>query len=40
MEIGRQFLEENSKYKELNGISEKKYPDKTIAVFEKMDIQS
>ena len=33
MEIGRRFLEENSKYKELNGISAKEYLEKARSMW-------
>ncbi len=39
MEIGKRFLEEKSKYKELNGISTKEYLEKARAMFQEMDLQ-
>ena len=39
MEIGKRFLEEKSKYKELNGISAKEYLEKARAMFQEMDLQ-
>jgi tetratricopeptide (TPR) repeat protein len=39
MEIGTRFLEEKSKYKELNGISAEGYLEKARAMFQEMDLQ-
>ena len=39
MEIGKRFLEEKSKYKELNGISAQEYLNKAGAMFQEMDLQ-
>ena len=39
MEIGKRFLEEKSRYKELNGISATEYLDKARAMFQEMDLQ-
>jgi len=39
MEIGKRFLEEKSKYKELNGISAQEYLEKARAMFQEMDLQ-
>jgi class 3 adenylate cyclase/tetratricopeptide (TPR) repeat protein len=39
MEIGKRFLEEKSKYKELNGISAERYLEKARAMFQEMDLQ-
>jgi class 3 adenylate cyclase/tetratricopeptide (TPR) repeat protein len=39
MEIGKRFLEEKSKYKELNGISAKEYLGKAREMFQEMDLQ-
>jgi hypothetical protein len=39
MKIGKRFLEEKSKYKELNGISAKEYLEKARAMFQEMDLQ-
>jgi class 3 adenylate cyclase/tetratricopeptide (TPR) repeat protein len=39
MEIGKRFLEEKSKYKELNGISAKEYLEKAKTMFQEMDLQ-
>jgi hypothetical protein len=39
MEIGKRFLEEKNKYKELNGISAKEYLEKARAMFQEMDLQ-
>ena len=39
MEIGKRFLEEKSKYKELNGISAEEYLGKARTMFEEMDLQ-
>ncbi len=39
MEIGKHFLEEKSKYKELNGISAQEYLEKARAMFQEMDLQ-
>jgi class 3 adenylate cyclase len=39
MEIGKRFLEEKSKYKELGGISAKEYLEKARAMFQEMDLQ-
>lgn len=39
MEIGKRFLEEKSKYKELNGISAKEYLEKARIMFQEMDLQ-
>jgi hypothetical protein len=39
MEIGKRFLEEKSKYKELNGISAKEYLEKAREMFQEMDLQ-
>jgi len=39
MEIGKRFLEEKSKYKELNGITAKECLEKARAMFEEMDLQ-
>ena len=39
MEISRRFLEEKSKYKELNGISAKEYLEKAREMFQEMNLQ-
>ena len=39
MEIGKRFLEEKSKFKELNGISAKEYLEKARGMFQEMDLQ-
>jgi tetratricopeptide (TPR) repeat protein len=39
MEVGKRFLEEKSKYKELNGISAKEYLEKARTMFQEMDLQ-
>ena len=39
MEIGKRFLEEKSKFKELNGISAEEYLEKARAMFQEMDLQ-
>jgi hypothetical protein len=39
MEIGKRFLEDKSKYKELNGISAKEYLEKARTMFQDMDLQ-
>ncbi len=39
MEIGKRFLEEKSKYKELNEISGKEYLEKARTMFEEMNLQ-
>jgi hypothetical protein len=39
MEIGKRFLEEKSKYKELNGISAEEYLEKAKTMFQEMDLQ-
>ena len=39
MEIGKRFLEEKSRFKELNGIRAKEYPEKSRTMFEEMDLQ-
>ena len=39
MEIGKRFLEECSKYKELKGISEEGYLEKARTLFEEMVLQ-
>jgi len=39
VEIGKRFLEEKSKYKELNGISTKEYLEKARTMFQEMDLQ-
>ena len=39
MEIGKSFLEEKSKYKELNGIGAEEYLEKARAMFKEMDLQ-
>ncbi|MFC1864100.1 hypothetical protein ACFL1Z_09145, partial [Thermodesulfobacteriota bacterium] len=39
MEIGKRFLEEKSKYKELNGITAKEYLAKARTMFQEMDLQ-
>ena len=39
MEIGKRFLEEKSKYKELNGISAEEYLEKARTMFQEMDLQ-
>jgi tetratricopeptide (TPR) repeat protein len=39
MEIGKRFLEEKSKYKELNGISAEEYLEKARKMFQEMDLQ-
>ena len=39
MEIGKRFLEEKSKYKELNGISATEYLEKARPMFQGMDLQ-
>ena len=39
MEIGARFLEEKSRYKELNGISAKEYLEKAGTMFQEMDLQ-
>jgi tetratricopeptide (TPR) repeat protein len=39
MEIGKRFLEEKSKYKELNGIKAEEYLEKARIMFQEMDLQ-
>jgi len=39
MEIGKRFLEEKSKYKELNGIGAEEYLEKAQAMFQEMNLQ-
>ena len=39
MEIGKRFLEEKSKYKELNGVSAEEYLEKAREMFQEMDLQ-
>ena len=39
MEIGKRFLEEKSRYKELNGISAEGYLEKARELFQEMDLQ-
>ncbi len=39
MEIGKRFLEEKSKFKELNGISATEYMKKARTMFQEMDLQ-
>jgi tetratricopeptide (TPR) repeat protein len=39
MEVGKRFLEENSKNKELNGINAKEYLEKARTMFKEMDLQ-
>jgi class 3 adenylate cyclase/tetratricopeptide (TPR) repeat protein len=39
MEIGKRFLEEKSRYKELNGIHAKEYLKKARTMFQEMDLQ-
>jgi hypothetical protein len=39
MEIGKRFLENKSKYKELDGIREKEYLEKAREMFQAMDLQ-
>ena len=39
MEIGKRFLEDKSKYKELNGINAEEYLEKARAMFKEMDLQ-
>jgi len=39
MEIGKRFLEEKSKYEELDGISAKEYLEKARTMFQEMDLQ-
>jgi tetratricopeptide (TPR) repeat protein len=39
MEVGKRFLEEKSKYKELNGINAKEYLEKARTMFKEMDLQ-
>ena len=39
MEIGKRFIEEKSKYKELNGISAKEYLEKAKTIFQEIDLQ-
>jgi len=39
IEIGKRFLEEKSKYKELNGITAEKYLEMAREMFEEMDLQ-
>ena len=39
MEIGKRFLEEKSRYRELNGITAKEYLEKSRTMFEEMDLQ-
>jgi len=39
MEIGKRFLEENSKYKKLNGLSAEEYLEKARTMFQEMDLQ-
>ena len=39
MEIGKRFLEEKSKFKELNGISAEGYLEKAREMFQEMDLQ-
>ena len=39
MEIGKRFLEEKSKYKELKGISAKEYLEKARVMSQEMDLE-
>jgi tetratricopeptide (TPR) repeat protein len=39
MEIGKRFLEEKSKYNELNGIATKEYMEKARTMFQEMNLQ-
>lgn len=39
MEIGKRFLGEKSRYKELNGVSAEGYLEKARAMFQEMDLQ-
>jgi tetratricopeptide (TPR) repeat protein len=39
MEVGKRFLEEKSKYKDLNGINAKGYLEKARTMFQEMDLQ-
>jgi len=39
MEIGKRFMEDKSKYKELNGISASDYLEKARTMFQEMDLQ-
>jgi hypothetical protein len=39
MEIGKRFLEEKSKYKEMSGISAKDYLEQARTMFQEMDLQ-
>ena len=39
MEISKRFLEEKSKYKELNRINAEEYLEKARAMFQEMDLQ-
>jgi hypothetical protein len=39
MEIGKRFLEEKSKYKELNGITAEEYLKKARVMFQEMELQ-
>ena len=39
MEIGKRFLEEKSKYKELKGVSTEVYLEKARTMFKEMDLQ-
>jgi len=39
VEIGKRFLEEKSKHKELNGVSAREYLEKTRTMFKEMDLQ-
>ena len=39
MEIGKRFLEENSKHKELNGLRAEEYLEKARKMFQEMDLQ-
>jgi class 3 adenylate cyclase len=39
MEIGKKFIEEKSKYKELNGVSAEEYLEKARIMFQEMDLQ-
>ena len=39
MEVGKHFLEPNSKYKEINGITVEEYLEKVRTIFQEMDQQ-
>ena len=39
MEVGKHFLEPNSKYKEINGITVEEYLEKARTIFQEMDQQ-